>query len=503
MSRIKKLMGQTAVYGLPAIIGRVVNFLLTPLLTAVLDTGSFGTMSNLFVYIALFLALLTWGMETSVFRFTNQYPDNKAVFSTAFSFTALLSSVFIALCFVFAAPLAVWLKYPGHGEYIVYVALIIGFDVLAAVPMAKLRQMNRPFYFSFTNLLSIFVNLGLVFFFLYYCRGQYMAHGSDAGWLVNTLYDHNIGVGYVFIANIVASAFKFMMVIPVIRKGGLGYDAKLLREMLIYSTPLAVASVCFIVNERADIALLKFLLPAQEADAEIGVYAAVYKLAIIMNIFIQAFRFAAEPFFFNMQKDADAKTVYARILTYFTGFCLIIFLTVTLFMDQFKLFLRDEAYWTGLYIVPVLLMANLFSGIYQNLSMWYKLSGRTLYGMWFSILGALLTLVLNIAFIPFLGYEGSAWATLLVYFSMSLISYLVGQRNYFIPYQPLKIAVYILAALGIYWLNYFIGAEAVPVKLLMGTLSLLIFIGFFIYNEKELSSIVSKQYEKYRGKNHQ
>lgn len=491
-------MGQTAIYGLPTIVGRVVNFLLTPLLTGVLSTDSFGVMSVLFVYIGFFLALLTWGMETSVFRFSNKYPGNGKVFPTAFFFTASLSVLFMVLCAMFAAPGAVLLGYPGHGEYIMYMALIIGFDVLAAVPMAKLRQQERPVRFSMANLTSILLNISLVCFFLLYCRGQYLKYGSDAGWFVNTFYDHNIGVGYVFIANIAASIAKFLFVLPTVIRSGYAYDKSLLREMLIYSTPLAVASVCFIINERADTAILKFLLPNDEADSQVGIYAAVYKLAIIMNIFIQAFRFAAEPFFFSLEKEKDSREVYARVLNYFTFFCLLIFLTVTLFIGEFKHFLRSEAYWVGLSVVPILLMANLFSGVYQNLSMWYKLSGKTMYGMWFSVFGAFLTFGLNFLFIPFWGYEGSAWATLICYFTMSVISYFAGQKNYPIPYKPFKILFYILVAVCIYGINLFIPKYSILAELAAGIVSIAIFVLLFVQNEPDIKRMTIKIYEKYR-----
>ena len=491
MSRIKKLMGQTAIYGVTNIASRFVNFLLTPLLTGVLDPESFGIQSALYVYIAFVLTLLTWGMETSVFRFSVQYPDNPKVFPTAFSFTALISLLFLMLAVTFSGPLAALLKYPGRGDFVVYFSLIIVLDALSAVPLAKLRQLNRPLWFSAANLVSIVVNFLLVAFFLLYCRNRYMEMGNDAGWLVNTVYNHDIGVGYVFIANIVASGVKFLMVLPIILKRGIGYDAPLLREMLIYSTPLAIAGICYIVNERADHIILKYMYPANEADAVVGIYSAVYKMAILMNIFIQAFRFAAEPFFFSLEKDVDSRQVYARILNYFTVFCLVIFLTVSLFADFFKLILlRDQQYWEALFIVPILLMANLFSGVYQNLSMWYKLSGRTLYGMWFSIFGAALTIGLNVLLIPYFGYVGSAWATLICYFVMSVISYVVGQRNYYIPYEPLKIGFYILLAVCIYGINLFIPKYSVAMQAVTGLFSIGLFVVIFIRNEKDIQQLI-------------
>lgn len=496
MSRIKKLMGQTAIYGVTNIVVRFINVLLTPLLTGVLDKESFGIMGVLYTYIALFLALLTWGMETTVFRFSTKYPDNDKVFPTAFSFTALISMLFLVVGMLFSDPIAGLLRYPGRGDYVVYFSLIIVLDAMSAVPLAKLRQMDKPFWFSAANLATIIANFVLVWFFLIYCRSRYEQLGADAGWLVNTVYNHDIGVGYVFIANIVASAVKFLMVLPVVRRGGVRYDRDLLREMLVYSSPLAVASVCYIINERADHVILKYVLPADEADATVGLYSAAYKMAILMNIFIQAFRFAAEPFFFSLEKDKDSREVYARVLNYFTAFCLLIFLLVTLFINVFKhLFLRDEVFWEGLWIVPILLMANLFSGIYQNLSMWYKLSGRTIYGMWFSIFGASLTIVLNFLLIPVLGYAGSAWATLACYFVMSVISYVVGQRNYYIPYEPMKMGFYILVAVCIFGINLFIPKYSLAVELVTGVLSMLVFVVLFVRNEKDLKALIVKYYE--------
>lgn len=490
-------MGQTAIYGVTNIASRFVNFLLTPLLTGVLDRDSFGIQSALYVYIAFLLALLTWGMETSVFRFSVKYPDNEKVFSTAFSFVATLSLLFLGLAVTFAGPVAALLKYPGRGDFVVYFSLIIVLDALSAVPLAKLRQLNRPLWFSAANLVSIVANFLLVYFFLVYCRNRYMEWGSGAGWLVGTVYDHNIGVGYVFIANIVASAIKFAFVLPVVLKRGRGYDPVLLREMLIYSSPLAVAGICYIINERADHVLLKYMSPESEADGIVGVYSAVYKMAILMNIFIQAFRFAAEPFFFSLEKDSDSREVYARILTYFTVFCLLIFLLVSLFADFFKLILlRDPQYWVALHIVPILLMANLFSGVYQNLSMWYKLSGRTLFGMWFSILGAMLTIGLNVLFIPYWGYEGSAWATLICYFIMSMVSYVVGQRHYYIPYQPLKIGFYIVVAVCIYGVNLFIPKYSIATQVLTGLASLALFLLVFVRNEKDIQALIFRYYAK-------
>lgn len=490
-------MGQTAIYGVTNIASRFVNFLLTPLLTGVLDPESFGIQSALYVYIAFLLTFLTWGMETSVFRFSVQYPHNEKVFPTAFSFVATLSLLFLGLAITFASPLAALLKYPGRGDFVVYFSFIIVLDALSAVPLAKLRQLNRPLWFSAANLISIVANFALVYFFLVYCRDRYMELGSDAGWLVNTVYDHNIGVGYVFIANIAASGIKFLAVLPIVLKRGIGYDATLLREMLIYSSPLAVAGICYIINERADHVILKYMYPENEADAVVGIYSAVYKMAILMNIFIQAFRFAAEPFFFTLEKDADSREVYARILNYFTVFCLLIFLMVALFADFFKLILlRDPQYWEALFIVPILLMANLFSGVYQNLSMWYKLSGRTLFGMWFSMLGAGLTIGLNVLLIPYLGYVGSAWATLACYFIMSVVSYVVGQRHYYIPYEPLKIGFYILVALCIYGVNLFIPKYSVATQILTGLASIGLFLFIFIRNEKDIQALISRYYAK-------
>ena len=359
-----------------------------------------------------------------------------------------LAILFFTVACIFAEPIADILKYPGRSDYVILFSLIIVLDALSAVPLSKLRQLNKPIWFSAANIASVVLNFGIVCFFLLYCREARLT--GNANGFVKALYNPDMGVSYVFIANIAGSAVKLLILMPVQFKSGLSGSFSLLKTMLKYASPLAVAAVCYIINEKADIIFLTYMLPESEANTQTGIYAACYKLALFMAIFIQAFRFAAEPFFFSLESEKDSRKTYAVIMHYFILFCLCIFLIVSMYVDIFRHFIRNETYWTGLGVVPILLMANLFSGIYQNLSMWYKLSGQTHYGMYFSIIGAILTIVLNILLIPLLGYFGSAWATLGCYLIISIVSYFYAQKYYKIPYKTGDALFYIATSLTIY-----------------------------------------------------
>lgn len=446
--KLKNLAGQTVIYGLTNIAGRFINYLLTPLLTGIFEPSSFGIISQMYSYIAILLAILTFGMETSLFNFSRKSHSPEKVFATAQNFVTFLALLFFAFACVFAEPIAVILKYPGRSDYVIMFSLIIVLDAMSAVPLSKLRQLNKPAWFSAANIASVLINFGVVCFFLLYCREAKLS-GNESS-LVRALYNPDMGVSYVFIANIAGSAVKLLMLLPVQFRSGFSGSFTLLREMLWYASPLAVAAVCYIINEKADIIFLTYMLPETEANQQTGIYAACYKLALFMTIFIQAFRFAAEPFFFSLEKEKDSRETYAVIMHYFILFCLCIFLVISMYVDIFRHFIRNETYWVGLGVVPILLMANLFSGIYQNLSMWYKLSGQTHFGMYFSIVGAALTIGLNVLLIPVLGYYGSAWATLGCYICISIVSYLFAQKYYKIPYRTTSALFYICLSILIY-----------------------------------------------------
>lgn len=453
MNPIRQLAGQTAIYGLSNIIGRVINFLLVPLYTRVFLPGEYGVVTEMYVYVAFLLIVLTYGMETALFRFSESRPEHKdAVFSTALLSVLATSSLFIFFVIAFRQPIAGLMQYPDNVEYIVLLGSIVGLDALAAIPYARLRAQNRPWRFAITRLTGIAVNIGLVLFFLLLCPWL-TNHGPESiRPFVERVYSPDIGVGYVFIANLAATLITLLMLVPVMRNAPWTLDRVLWKNMLIYALPLLVAGMAGWVNEALDKLLLKYILPESIALEQVGIYGAVYKLAMMMTIFIQAFRFSAEPFFFAQASKENARELFAKVMNYFVVACLLIFLGIMLFMDIVKHFI-GPGFHEGLAVVPILLLANMFLGIYWNLSIWYKLTSKTLYGAGFAIAGALITILLNIWWIPHFGYHGSAWATLVCYFTLAVLSFLFGRKHYKIPYSLMKIFLLITIAMGVYFVS--------------------------------------------------
>lgn len=458
-SPLKKLAGQTAIYGLSSIVGRFLNYLLTPLYTSklVFEPEQYGIITEMYAYVAFLVVLLTYGMETAFFRyFSRSEDDPKRVYSTALWSLVATSFGFIALVTLFAQPIAETLGYPDHKEYISWFGIIVGLDALIAIPLAKLRAENRAVKFAVINFAFIAINISLNLFFLAYCLPKFKV--GESNWLVETFYNPEIGVGYVFIANLIASIGRFLLMLPDIVSAGFGFDRAVWRRMLVYALPLLVAGMAGIVNETLDRAMLKWmLLPGLgelETMTQLGIYGACYKLSIVITLCIQAYRYAAEPFFFDQYKtNREATHIYARMLHIFFGFVMAVFLVVTLFIDIFKYFIPNEAYWVGLDVVPVLLLANVFLGVYFNLSVWYKLTDQTSFGSYISIMGAVITVLLNVMLIPIFGFRGSAWATLACYFTMAAVSYFYGQKHMHIPYNLQKMAGYFVLAIALFFLD--------------------------------------------------
>ncbi|MCG3167460.1 MAG: hypothetical protein POELPBGB_03252 [Bacteroidia bacterium] len=456
MSSLKKLAGQTAIYGLSSIVGRFLNYLLVPLHTGVFSTDQFGIITEMYAYVAFLVILLTYGMETAFFRFSTRESENKQkVYTTIIYSLASSTTVFILLSIIFQQNVADWLRYPNNSEYVVWFAIIVGLDALSSIPLAKLRQENKAFRFAFVNLSNVFVNIALNLFFIGYCLPMHQAGNSN--FLIETFYNPEIGVGYVFIANLAASIFKFLLLLPEMLKARYGFDKAILKEMLIYSMPLLVAGLAGIINETLDRIMLKRMLfdslGEKDTMSIIGIYGANYKVSIIITLFIQAFRYAAEPFFFAQAKGKEPQKVYARVMNYFVIVCAVIFLGVMLYLDIIKYFIPNKAYWIGLNVVPVLLLANVFLGIYYNQSVWFKLTDKTRYGALLAVFGAIITVSINYFFIPEYNYIASAWATLACYGSMMIASYFLGQHFYPVPYNLSKIFGYITAAVLLYYLS--------------------------------------------------
>lgn len=451
MSILKKLAGQTVIYGLSSIIGRFLNYLLVPLHTtaSVFSPEQYGVITEMYAYVAFLIILLTYGMETAFFRFSSQPGANHAgVFKTALNSVTATTVVFIAVAIVFAQPIADWLRYSDRKEFVVWFAIIVGLDAVASLPLARLRAQNKAKTFALINVLNVLVNIGMNVLFLLWVVPQGKAGGTDV--LTRWLYIPEMGVGYVFIANLTASAVKFLVLLPVMLSVHGRFDRVLLREMLIYALPLLLAGLAGMINETIDRILLKRVLWDIRGEAEtlrlVGIYGANYKLSIVISLMIQAFRYAAEPFFFNQQSNTDAPKLYAHVLNWFTLALTSTFLGVMLYIDVFKLFIRNPEYWIGLRAVPVLLLANIFLGIYYNQSVWYKLTGKTAYGAWLALGGAVITIAINVVLIPSLDYMASAWATFFCYGFMMVASYALGQRFYPVPYRPVLLLGLIASA---------------------------------------------------------
>lgn len=441
MHALKKLASETAIYGVSTIIMRMLNYLMVPLYTALFNPAAYGVVTLFYAVIAFFNILLTYGMETTYFRFAD---TEKRAYSTALNSVILTALVFLLLTWFQADFLAALLNEVGRSELIKYSILILFFDAIMAIPFARLRKLGKAKRFVWLRSLSIVLNILLNLLFIYFGPKW-----VESGWNPMGLFPAEPDVKYIFVANLVASAITFLLMLPDMREVNKGIDYALWKRMLRYTAPLLFVGFAGMVNETFDRVALDYLLPQDVARHQLGVYAACYKLSILMSLFIQAFRFAAEPFFFS-QKDKGDRKVYAQVTHYFALFCFAVFLMVTLYLDFFKLFLRSDAYYEGLAVVPVLLLANLFLGVYYNLSIWYKLADKTIIGAYISGFGALLTVVLLLVLVPVLGYMGAAYTTLVVYGLMMVLAYFTGQKHYPIPYQVRSFFFYLILTLLIF-----------------------------------------------------
>jgi len=439
LATIKQLLSQTAIYGLSSVLGRVLNFLLVPLYTKVFDTAEYGEVIILYSYTAILNVFLSYGMETSFFNFINK-KNNKNVFATAFISLLSSSLAFLFFAITFNKNIADLLSFEGHPEFITYLVWVLVFDAITVIPFSRLRHLNKAFTFAIIKLSNIGIYIGLNLLFLVLIP-KLIAQGVSFGEYTDFLSTPKLSV--IFISNLIASAVTVAMIIPTMKDIEWNFDKELWKKMLHYGWPILIAGTAGIINESMDKVFLSEMLPADIAKSQVGIYGANYKISIFMTLFIQAFRMGVEPFFFAKAKDKDAKETYAYVMNFFVAIMSIIFLFIMVNLDIFKQFIRNKEMWVGLDVVPILLLANLSLGIYLSLSVWYKVNEKTKYGALFSIIGAIITIVMNIWLIPTMSYYGSAWATLVAYASMMIISYMVGQRIYPIPYNIKKIILYL------------------------------------------------------------
>ncbi|HQS05414.1 MAG: polysaccharide biosynthesis protein [Sphingobacteriales bacterium 17-39-43] len=491
MSAIKKFAGQTAIYGISTVIARFLNFFLTPVYVGLYSPKVYGIFSLMYSWASMFNALLAFGMETTYFRYLNKYENDKQkVYNNTFFTVSLIAFTFLLFSFLFVGDIAAWMQRgtvydPDYARYIKYFIYILVADVLAVIPFAKLRADGRSIRYSiikFTNIVT-FIGLNLLFIFVFpmiikegWFGAEYLTDWYREGW-----------VGYVFISNLIASLITLLLLMPELLKLTFSYDISLLKEMLVYSLPVLIANISFIINENIDKVFLGQLLPAEIAEQEVGIYAACYKIAVFLSIFINAFRLGAEPFFFSQAKNKNATETYARIMDYFVIAVSLIFVFLVANIELLKYFIykkdasEQALYWSGLKIVPILLFGYVSLGIYINLSIWYKLSDQTRYGLYISGIGAILTIILNIIFIPKFSYMASAWISLTAYTVMMILSYLWGQRNYPIPYKLKKNIIYLLASICIVFVAFVVFDR----NLIVGNALFLIFTVTILFTERK------------------
>ncbi|MBI2258930.1 MAG: oligosaccharide flippase family protein [Flavobacteriia bacterium] len=475
MNPFKKLLGQTAVYGLSSIVGRLLNYLLVPLYTFVFkNPADYGDVSLLYAWVAFLVVFLTFGMETTYFRFLN-FKDNKnGVYQNSFFTLLVLNSLFLLITLFFNQSIADLLLFSEHNEYVVLLALIVYVDSINALPLAKLRAEEKAFTFAGIQIISIVVNIifNLVFMLVFFNNDR-----------------PEEGVFFILLINLISSLTKSVFLFRNFKLNIAFFDVHLIIDMLKYAFPLVIAGFAGIINETLDRILLERILfiggkSLHEAKTEVGIYSAVYKLAMLVTIFLQAYRYAAEPFFFSQAKSENKNEMYVKTMNYFIAAVCFVFLFVSLNIDIFKYFIQNESYWVGLQVVPILLMANVCLGIYYNQSIWYKLSGQTKFGAYISIGGALLTILLNVLFIPFYGFYACAWATLIVYACQMSASYFLGQKFHPIPYNIKRFALYILFSLALFFISKSLESSRTIYTLLINNLLIILFIIVVLRVEK-------------------
>lgn len=483
---IKALAGQTVIYGMGTIVPRLLNYLLVPLYVRVFAPGVYGQITDLYAWMAFLLALLTYGMETTFFRYT-QKDDPDKVFNNIVSCIIVTTGVFVVLYSFLYQDFAHAIHYEHNTQYVLFLGLIVALDALTAVPFAKLRRLNKAKLFTLIKIANVSLNIGLNLFFLLGIPETALAisdklFGSQAGLLV-----------WVLISNVASSLLSLFLLLPQFRGYRFELDKSLIRPMLAYALPILLINLVGMVNEVADKILIKYLTPIPSTEIltaldmtpdeyalqQLGIYGANFKLAVLMTIFIQMFRYASEPFFFGKAKDRNAPELYAKVMTYFVIFCLFIFLGVMLYIDIFKYFVGrgGSDYHEGLVIVPIVLIANMFYGIVFNLSIWFKLTDKTFSGTIISIVGACITLLCLFVLVPRIGYLGAAIAHLGCYTVMMLVSYFWGQKVFPVPYQVGRIMLYMVFAIGLYLLSTIFNDYSLIFRLLFNTIIILIYFG--------------------------
>jgi len=465
MNVLKKLAGQTAIYGISSIVGRLLNYFLVPLHTKIFFEGEFGIVTDLYAHVAFFTILYTYGMETAFFRFATK-GNKQDAYNSAQTSVLISSVVFTSLIYLNASPISHYLGYPDKSHIIQWLALILFIDGIIALPFAKLRLENKALRFVLARMggIALTVILNLVFLILFedIHQGKYLTNLQS---FVNSIYDPNLRIGYIFLANLIGNALVLLILWKEFFDFKFRIDWSYLKPMIYYGIPIFIMGIAGMVNEQIDKILFVDLLPdgfypgKTSLDA-LGIYGASFKLSIFMLLGIQAFRYAAEPFFFSKSQDQDSPQLFAQVMHYFVIVCIIIFVAVSVNIDIIgKIFLTKSVFREALFIVPFLLIGKLFFGIYVNLSIWFKLTDKTIFGTYISLIGAAITLIANFILVPKLGYLGAAMAGILCYLSMAVICYAYGKKHYPIPYHLQPLAIYLIASILVVYFSFLLRFE--------------------------------------------
>ena len=487
MKEVKKLAGQTLIYGLGTIVPRFLHYaVLTPFYTRIFtDTKDYGVVTELYAWMVLLLVVLTYGMETGYFRFVQNRNDSEKVFSAALISLFTTSAIFIALTNIFIEPVSAVMNYSDNPDYIRMFAVIVAVDAFTAIPFARLRKEGKPLHFSIIKIANVFITIGLVIFLLQIAPNIYQ---NGSSW-----YNPDYKVGYIFVANLISSVATLIMLLPVILKTKFSFDTALWKKMFFYSLPLALAGLSGAINDTIDKILLRRMIGADEGLAILGKYGAATKIAVLMALFIQMFRFAAEPFFFERAKHSDAKQTYASVMKYFIIVMLMVFLGINLYMSVIQYFLGENYRGDVLTIVPVISMGYLLYGIYLNHSIWYKLNDLTRFAVYITAIGAAITVLINVLLIPVFGYMASAWAHVASYGSMILFSFLFAEKHYKVNYEMYKMTPYFVIAIAMTIFACYFNYKNLVVELAVNTLLLLIFIGYAQYKDRFLTLIFKNE----------
>ena len=472
MAGLKSLAKDTAIYGVSSIVGRFLNYLLVPIYTISMpaSTGGYGVITNMYAITALLLVLLTCGMETGFFRFANKGDDDPIrVYSTTLLTVGSISLSFLAVCLLFLKPIAGVMGYEEHPWYLGMMLIVIAMDAIQAIPFAYLRYKNRPIKFAALKMLFIFASIALNIVYFVFMKGT--------------------DVGAAFLINLICTSLVMVCLISELRGFRYTLDRDLVKRMFRYSFPILILGIAGILNQVVDKIIFPFVYPDEaEAAVQLGIYGATSKIAMIMAMFTQAFRFAYEPFVFGKSREKDNRQMYAQAMKFFIIFTLLAFLAVMFYLDILR-YVIGRDYWEGLKVVPIVMAAEMFMGVYFNLSFWYKLTDETKWGAYFSITACTIVILMNVFLIPVYGYVACAWAGFTGYAVAMLLSYFVGQKKYPINYDLKSIGGYVLLALVIYAVGEWMPLENTVLRLLFRTVLLAVFIAYIIKHDLPLNQI--------------